>query len=455
MSSPTASASGFLNRLKLRHPAQLVVAAFVIGIGIGTALLSLPIAAQSGDSPPLVVAVFTATSALCVTGLVVVDTATYWTTFGHVVILVLIQVGGLGIMTMASALVLVVSRRLGLRTRLTAQAQTGAVDLGDVRRLLLGAVIISATLEGVIALVLTWRYWTAYDQSLAQSLYDGFFHAISAFNNAGFMLYSDGWMRFAEDPVMSLTVVFGVVAGSLGFPVLFELRRELLRPRAWSIHTKLTLATSGLLLAAGTLAITLIEWNNAQTLGRLSFEGKLLAGFFQGAMPRSGGFNTVDYSEMEEASWLITDVLMFIGGGSAGTGGGIKVTTFAVLGLMIVAEARGTPSVNVFNRRVPSVVQRQAVSVALLGVAAVMLPSIAMLLMTDLELDRALFEVISAAGTVGLSTGVTPDLPAPAQYLLVALMLLGRIGPITLASALALRQTLQLYRLPEERPIVG
>jgi Trk-type K+ transport system membrane component len=237
--------------------------------------------------------------------------------------------------------------------------------------------------------------------------------------------------------------------------VLIELRRELRVPRLWSLHTKITLVGTGLLLGGGTLFITVAEWHNSATLGSLSIPGKLLAGFFQAVTPRSGGLTTIDYSAMNEETWLITDVLMFIGGGSASTAGGIKVTTFMVLFFAIVAEVRGDATVDAFRRRIPDGAVRQSVAVALLGVAIIVTSTLAMLAITGLDLDRVLFEVISAFGTVGLSTGITADLPAGAHYLLVALMFIGRTGTITVATALVLRENRKLYRLPEERPIVG
>jgi trk system potassium uptake protein len=438
-----------------RHPGQVVALAFAGTIAAVTALLLLPAASVSGEGTPFVAALFTATSAVCVTGLVVVDTATHWSVFGQVVILTGIQIGGFGIMTLASLLGLLVSRRLGLRSRLLAQAETRTVGLGDVRRVIVGVATISLAIEAVIAVLLVLRFWLGYGEGLGSALWRGLFYSVSAFNNAGFVLDPGGLVGYVGDPVVSLAVAGGVIVGSLGFPVLVELARELRVPRRWSLHTKITLATSGLLLLGGAAAITAFEWSNPRTLGPLGVPTKLLAGFFQSAMPRSGGFNTVDYSAMNEGTWLVTDALMFIGGGSASTAGGIKVTTFMVLFFAIVAEARGDSRVEAFRRTIPYAVVRLAISVALLGIAFVFTSTLAMLALTDYELDRALFECISAFATVGLSTGITPDLPHSAQYLLVLLMFLGRVGTVTAASALAVRERNRLYFYPEERPAVG
>ncbi|MFF6835940.1 TrkH family potassium uptake protein [Streptomyces sp. NPDC012438] len=440
----------------LRHPAQVVVTGFAVAVVAGTALLMLPVARRGPGGADLLDAVFTATSAVCLTGLAVVDTPAHWSGFGQVVILVLIQLGGLGIMTFAALLALLLSQRLGLRTRMTAAVESKAMGLGEVRSLIFGVVKASLILEAVTALALTLRFGLGYDVSWPYALWLGVFHAVSAFNNAGFALYSDSLMGFATDWWICLPVCGAVIAGGLGFPVLFELRRRWRRPRAWSLHTKIVMWASVILLAGGTLFVTAVEWTNPATLGPLDTGDKLLVGFVQGGvMPRSAGFNSIDIGAMNPASWLGMDILMFIGGASAGTAGGIKVTTFAVLFFIIYAEARGESSVNIFHRRLPSDVQRQALAIVLLSVAAVMASTMAFTVFTDISLDQSLFEVISAFATVGLSTGITADLPLSKQILLTVLMFIGRIGPITLASALALRARHRLYDLPEERPVIG
>jgi potassium uptake TrkH family protein len=438
-----------------RHPAQVVVAGFATAILVGTGLLTLPVARSGPGGANLLEALFTSVSAVCVTGLVVVDTPTYWSGFGQVVILCLIQLGGLGIMTFASLLVVLVSRRMGLRARLTAAAETKTLGLGEVRSVVAGVVKVSLLLEAVTALALSLRFGLGYDTSWPRALWLGVFHAVSAFNNAGFALYSDSLMGFVTDPWICLPIAAAVIAGGLGFPVLFELRRRWRRPRSWSLHTKIVVWASCVFLVGGSVFITAIEWTNPGTLGPLDTPGKLLAGFFQGVMPRTAGFNSVDTGQMNPASWLGMDVLMFVGGASAGTAGGIKVTTFAVLFFVIYAEVRGESAVNIFHRRLHGDTQRQALTVVLLAVAAVVGSTVVFMVFTDFNLDRSLFEVVSAFATVGLSTGITADLPATEQLLLTALMFIGRLGPITVASALALRQRVRMYDLPEERPVIG
>ncbi|ASO21652.1 Ktr system potassium uptake protein B [Actinoalloteichus hoggarensis] len=437
------------------RPARAVVAGFAMAVGVGTALLSLPVAAASRESTDFVHALFTATSAVSITGLAVVDTGSHWSTFGQVVILVLIQAGGLGIMTLASILGLLVSRRLGLGMELTAQRETRSLQLGDVRRVVIGVIRLSLLFEVVIAVVLGARLLIAYDYSPGDAVYSGIFHSVASFNNAGFSLHSDSMTRFVADPWISLTVSLAVIAGGLGFPVLFEVGRRLRGPHRWSMHAKITLGATALLLLIGFVFITASEWRNEHTMGGFGVPTKLLAGFFAAVMPRSGGLNSVDVGEMTSASLLVQDVLMFIGGGSGSTAGGIKVTTFALLAFVIVAEIRGEPTVHVMGRRLASSVQRQALTVALLSVGLVMLTTITLLSITPFSLDEVLFESISAVATVGLSTGITADLPPIAQVLMSALMFIGRLGPVTLAAALALRDRPRRYELPEERPIVG
>jgi Trk-type K+ transport system membrane component len=281
------------------------------------------------------------------------------------------------------------------------------------------------------------------------------FHAVGAFNNAGFSLHPDGLVRYVRDPVTCLTLSTAVVVGGLGFPVVFELARSWRRPRTWSVGTRVTVVLTLALLVVGAVGVLLAESGNAGTLGPLSTPDKVVAALFASVMTRSGGLNTVDLGAMRPETLFLSDGLMFIGGGSAGTAGGIKVTTFGLLAYVLWAEVRGDPDVEVGRRRVPGTNQRQALAVALLGVGLVAASTLLLDALTDVPFERVLFEAISAFGTVGLSTGITADLPPGAQTLLVVLMFVGRLGPLTLASGLALRQRARRHRLPEERTIVG
>ncbi|MCK2219013.1 TrkH family potassium uptake protein [Actinomadura sp. ATCC 31491] len=437
------------------HPAQVVAAGFAVAIGLGAALLVLPVATTEGVSAGWAAAVFTAASAVCVTGLVLVDTESHWSVFGEVVIAALAQVGGLGIMTLATVFTLLVSGRLGLRARIAAQAETKTLSMSDVRRLVLKVVVFSLVCEAATAAVLTGRFLAGYGEPFGRALYLGVFHAVTAFNSAGFALWPDSLMRFVTDPWICLTVAAAAVVGGLGFPVVFELARHWRQPRRWTVLTRITVGTSAFLLVLGTLLFLVTEWRNPATLGPLDGGTKVMAAFFTAVMPRSAGFNVLDIAQMYPSSWLVTDLLMFVGGGSAGTAGGIKVTTFGMLAFIVWAELRGESRVNIGRRRLPEATQRQVVTITVLGVTLVAVSTYALLALTPHGLDQVLFEVISAFGTAGLSTGITADVGVAGHVLLAVLMFIGRIGPLTLGSALALNRRTRRYELPEERVIVG
>ncbi|MEV0231922.1 potassium transporter TrkG [Nonomuraea sp. NPDC050786] len=443
----------FLTRF--RHPAQVVVTGFVLAIALGTVLLALPVATTERDPADWVVALFTATSAVCVTGLVIVDTESHWSVFGEVVIAGLVQVGGLGIMTMATLFTLLVSGRLGLRARIAAQAETKTLVMSDVRRVVRKVVLFSLVCEAVVAAVLAARFVVGYGEPLGRAVYLGAFHAVTAFNNAGFALWPDNLMRFVTDPWICLTVAIAVIVGGLGFPVMFELARTWRHPHKWTVLTRITVGVTVTLLVLGTLVFVMTEWRNPRTLGALDDPGKLLAAFFTAVMPRSAGFNTLDIAQMYPSSWLATDLLMFVGGGSAGTAGGLKVTTLGLLAFVVWAEMRGESRVNIGHRRLPEATQRQAVTITVLGVALVAFSTYVLLALTPHGLDQVLFEVVAAFGTAGLSTGITASLGTAGHLLLAVLMFIGRIGPLTMGSALALNRRSRHYELPEERVIVG
>jgi Trk-type K+ transport system membrane component len=442
-------------RHPIQHPARLVPLAFLIAVAVGTSLLLLPIARAGPGGAPLLIALFTATSAICVTGLAVVDVSTYWSGFGQAVILALFQVGGFGIMSGATLLALLVTRRLGLATRLIAQAETRSVALGDVAAVLRLILVVTVGVETLLAAILIPHLRFTYHEPWGQAVWHGVFHAVSAFNNAGLSTYPDSLVRFAADPLILVPIMAGVVLGGLGIPVLHELRQKPNNPARWSIHTKLTLLGSAILLFGGFAAVLAFEWGNPTTLGPHDPAGKLLGAMFYSAMTRSGGFNAFDMRQMQPETLTVSYVLMLIGGGSAGTAGGIRVTTFLLLGFVVLAEVRGEPDTTVFRRRIALDVQRQALTIVLLAVGSVAVGTLILLSVTDFALEDILFEAISAFATVGLSTGITPDLPPVGQFVVTVLMYMGRVGTITLATALALRSKQRPYRYPEERPIVG
>jgi trk system potassium uptake protein len=436
-------------------PATTVLVGYAAVVGTGFALLALPIAKAGPGSADPFAALFTSISAVSVTGLTTVETAQHWTFFGQAVILLLIQTGGLGIMTLASLIGLAVARKLSLGSKLSTSAETQGVGLADIRRFITGAIAVSLSVEAIGAVILGVWFATASGFPLGEAAWYGLFHSVSAFNNAGFTILPRGLVPFVGDPVVCVSLSLLVLIGSLGFPVLDELRRFPRKPLKWSMNTRLVLWGTVVLTLVGAVFITAVEWSRVGTLGFQDWPTKVLAGFFLAAQTRSGGFSTVDIGALDGASLIVMDILMFIGGGPAGTAGGIKITTFGVLLFILVAEMRGRAAVNVFGKRLSRAVHRQAITVSLVAVGVIVGSTIALALVSDEPVDRLVFEAVSAFATAGLSTGITADLPVAGQALLLLLMFAGRLGPILLASALAVRVRPLTYEFPKERPIIG
>jgi trk system potassium uptake protein TrkH len=316
-------------------------------------------------------------------------------------------------------------------------------------------VLISFSIEAATFVLLFPRFMLGYGYGAGEAAWHAVFHSVSSFNNAGFALYTDNLIGFVSDPWICLPMAGAIILGGLGFPVIMQLRKEFTRPLHWTMNTKLVLTGTVTLLVAGTVYITAIEWNNPATLGGLDPASRVLAGFFQSVQTRTAGFNSLEIGQLNDETWLGMDVLMFIGGGPAGTAGGIKVTTFAVLFFIMMTELRGEGAVHIFGKRLSRAVHRQAITVVLIAVAAVVVATALLMIITGLDLDKLLFEAVSAFGTVGLSTGITPGLPDAAKVILTLLMFLGRLGPLTLGTALALRNRRILYEYPKERPAIG
>lgn len=434
---------------------RLLPLTFFALILLGTALLLLPPARSAEGRADLVDALFTSTSAVTVTGLATVDTSTYWTPLGQAIILVLVEIGGLGIVALATVLGLFIGGRLGLRTRLVAQADMHVVNIGEVRPLFRRVAVMMFGFQSVVAVILTLRYRMEYFDDLPTALWHGVFDSVMAFNNAGFSLNSDSLIGYAGDGLIIVPICFAVFVGAMGFPVLAELFKEWRTPDRWTIHTRLTVWGSIGLLLVGAVAFLALEWANPSTLGSMSLGDKLVTGIEGGIMPRSGGLNSFDWGSVSGETLSIGTVLMFIGGGSASTAGGIKVTTFLLLAFVILAELRGDPEVTVGNRSVGPAVVRTALSIALISVMLVTTTTLLVMILTDFSFEQVLFECTSAFATVGLSTGITPDLPSSAKLVLSVLMFIGRVGTIAAASAFILRRRAPRYHLPEEQPIIG
>lgn len=437
------------------HPARSVALVFLVTILIGMALLMLPAARAGAEPTPMMVAFFTSVAAVCVTGMTVVDTGTYWSLFGQWVIMVLFQLGGFGMMTAATLLGLMVNRSTRLRTRLMTQTETRQLGMGDVANVARVVLIVTIVCQLAVMAVLSLRLHFGYDLPWSSALWSGLFHAVSAFNNAGFSIHPDSLTRYAADGWILAPVMLAILLGGIGFPVLQDLREQVRDPRHWSLHTKLTLYGSAILLVLGSFAILFFEWDNMRTLGAMGWADRLLSSFFMSVAARTAGFNTVDIAALTQETWALHYLLMFIGGGSASTAGGVKVGTVAVLALLVIAEAKGRRDTEAFGRRVGASAQRQAITVLVLGSMVVAVATLILLHMTELPIGQVIFEVIAAFSTAGLQVGITNELPPGGQFLLAFLMFLGRVGTITIATSLILGERRMPYRYPEEHPIVG
>jgi potassium uptake TrkH family protein len=441
--------------LLFANPLRVLPIGFGALITLGTALLMLPVASSDEHDVTLVQALFTATSAVCVTGLTVVDTATVWTGFGKAVIMGLIQLGGLGIVTVVSVAILLVSDRIGITHTRVLAAEAGADTYAKISGLIRGVVFTTLSFELFFALILAARLFFGYDYDVWTSLSHGLFHSISAWNNAGFALYSDNLIQFVNDWFFSIAISLAVIMGGLGFPVLRTVAVHGARWKAWSLHAKLTIATTGALLLFGFVAFATLEWSNPETLGALPSTSRVHSAFFMSVQPRTAGFNSVDVTAISEESIFVSIGLMLIGGGSGSTAGGIKVTTFALLAFVMWAEVRGDRDVHMFKRRIPEETQRQALTVSLAGVGILAIATLVIMVAGDFSVGKSAFEAVSALSTVGLSVGIAGQSNAFTDLVLIALMFIGRLGPVTLAAAITLRSRPNLYRYPSDSPLIG
>jgi trk system potassium uptake protein TrkH len=446
---------------------RLALVVFLALILVFTALFSLPIASVDGTVTPLVDALFTAVATICVTGLSTLDMATHWSPFGQVLVFIGVNVGGMGALTLASILGMIISRRLGLKAKLLAagdnnplRAHAGPVNerqsvrLGEVGQLLATVAISTIVIELVVTALLYPSFIVAGVDPVT-ALWEAPYYAAMSFTNTGFTPNVEGVKIFADDYFILLVLMGSVFLGSIGFPVIYTLSKHVWHVRKWSLHTKLTLLTTVLLFFAGGLTYLMLEGANSRTFGEMDPIEATMNAFFLSAMTRSGGFSLIDINDLNGSSMLVTGMLMFVGGGSASTAGGIKVTTFAVLAIAVWSEARGRDSVQAFGRRIPSDVVRVSLSVVAWAATIIALSTITIIQITNAPLESVLIEVISGFGTVGLSTGLSAELPDSAAVVLAAAIFMGRVGTVTLAAAIAATSRPQQFTLPEERPIVG
>lgn len=457
MTAPSGRPRGLRRRRPAPSPAQVIAFTFAGAILAGTLLLLLPVAHAPGADVTFLDALFTATSAVCVTGLSVVDVGTVFSRFGQVVVMLLIQVGGLGIVTFGALVAIATRRRVGFQQRLGLQSQMRTFEVGGVVKLLRRILLVALVFELVGALLL-WLPFARHEADVWRGAFQALFHAVSAFNNAGFSLYRDNLAAFVVDPYVNLVIAALIVAGGIGFFVTVNVLRHARHGRRarLTLHTQIVLAATALLIGVGFLTILAMEWTNPASLGPLSPFGKALAAFFQSVTPRTAGFSTLDYAQFRPATLMFTMLLMFVGGSPGSTAGGIKTVTFVVLVGSALSQARGRGELTLFGRRISSRNAVQASATALLGILLVG-AAITVLLVTEpqLRFERTAFEAVSAFATAGLSAGVTPLLTNTGQVVIICLMYLGRIGPLTLATALARSTHDTAFEYPHEEVLVG
>jgi len=439
------------------NPLAAIAVGFAVMILTGSLLLSLPAASATGKSVGWFDALFTSTSAVCVTGLVVRDTGTEYSRMGHWIILVLIQAGGLGFMTFATLVFRLFGKRLTLRERMVVRESMNEDRMGGLSQLVQWAALSTFTIELVGAVLLSFRMIPVYGWS--DGLFYSVFHSVSAFCNAGFDLFGGyaSLTGYRADVLMNVVVMALVVAGGLGFTVLYDIRTQrrfgLLR-----LHTKIVLVSYAALFTFGFLFTLLAEWNNPETLGLLPFGEKLLAAMFQSVTLRTAGFCSIDQAALKPATKLINCVLMLTGAAPASTGGGVKVTTVAVLILVVRMVAKGERSINLFRRRIDPSVAHRAVSVIVIAILIAITDIVAISLMEpEMDLINIAYECASAMGTVGISAVGTSTLSGASRAFLIVTMYLGRIGPLTMALLLAKKYAAnkELYRYPEDRIMIG
>lgn len=442
---------------KQTSPAQVVLLGFLALIGLGTMLLMLPFATRSGGGAPFMDALFTATSATCVTGLVVQDTFTYWSYFGQAVILLLIQVGGMGVVTMALAVSMFSGRRIGLRERSLMKESIDAPQLGGIVRFTGFIVKISLAIEGVGAALLALRFIPAY--GFGKGLWFSLFHAISAFCNAGFDLMGEqgafsSLTGYAADPLVCLPIMALVIVGGIGFLTWEDFARHRFRLRAYRLQSKLVLTVTAVLLILPAVLLFFGGFNGPQWQG-MTLGERVLAAAFQAVTPRTAGFNTVNYSQVAEPLLLMTIFLMLIGGAPGSTAGGYKVTTFATLAMCVRSVFRRRADVRCFGKRLTQETPRSAAALFFLYICLFILGTGLLGALDGVPLLPAMFETASAVGTVGLSLGVTPTLGVPSRLLLIVLMYFGRVGGLTMIYAVAGSRVTAISQLPQEKITIG
>ena len=441
-------------------PAKVLVLGFAILILVGSLLLLLPISTRSGESIGFINTLFTATSAVCVTGLVVADTNTTWSAFGQVVIILLIQIGGLGIMSVATLMSLVLGRRIGLKERLAIQESLNEFTLTGIVRIFKYILYATFVIELIGAIALSTRLIPMF--GIRSGIAKSIFHSISAFCNAGFDILGTNENKFTSlinfnnEPVVLITISLLIILGGLGFIVW----RDIATTRKFSLftlHTKVVLIVTAILVISGAVLIAIFEWNNASTLKNMSIDNKILNAWFHSVTPRTAGYNSLPIDKMSEPSKFLTIFLMFVGGASGSTAGGIKVTTLSVLIIATLSFIKGENDINLLGRRIPPTVLRKSIAITTISSIFILISIMVLLINKEGSFMEVVFETFSAFGTVGLSTGITPALSATSKIQIILTMFLGRVGPLSAALLISFRPNNKdlPYKFPEGKISVG
>ncbi len=442
------------NRHKPLNPARIMACGFLGVILVGSLLLSLP-PMHVGEGLNYIEALFTATSAVCVTGLVVVDTGTFFSPLGQGVIMALIFIGSLGFMTMTTLIFIFLGRRITLRDRLLVKEALNQESVAGLLRLVLAVVRMAVFFVAIGTILLSIRFIPIL--GIGRGVFFALFHAVSAFGNAGFDLFGsfDSLTRVPTDYLVNGTIMLLFIIGGLGFTVIMEPFKLFRQRSRFTLHSRLVFIITAFLLVTGAVLVLLLEYNNPETMGELSGGGKIFTAFFTAATPRTAGFSVLNTGELKPATMVIIMALMFIGASPTSTGGGVKTTTFGVVLITLISMIRGRQEPVVFQRRFSLNQIMKAVSIISAAVALVFLATLVMVYFEEMDFLALLFEAFSAFGTVGLSEGITPDLSGPSKIALIVTMFGGRIGPLTLLLGLARRQKEDLLRYPEEHLLIG
>ncbi len=435
-----------------RQIVNRVVLAFAVTIILGALILKTPAMTVNGIS--FIDAFFTSASAICVTGLTVQDTSTFFTVYGKGIILILIQIGGLGVMTITSIFALMLGRKINLGDRFYLNTSFGSNKIFSPAKFFLIIASTTITIELIGTGVLSLLFYLKYAYPFKDAFIHGLFHAISAFNNAGFSIYSNNLAGFTSDFTLNIIIMLLIIIGGIGFSVLSEII-ALKRTKKLSLHAKIVLFTTAFLIIFGTISFFLLEFQNPETIGSLNPEAKVLSSFFQSVTPRTAGFNTVNISALNETTLILLIILMFVGASPGGTGGGIKTTTFASITLSGVAALKGRTSITIFKKRIPRGTVYRALTVTMTAILLILAASIAIMIIEKESFIKTIFEATSAFGTVGLSTGITPLLGIASKIILISLMFIGRVGISILSLAIASRVTPERIERPEESIYLG